>query len=318
MNITGKSDLVRKIADKFKLKLIDIRLSQADPTDLSGFPSINNEEGKNSIKRSYYAPPEMFPLENDELPDGYAGWLIFFDEMSSAPISVQAASYKVILDKEVGQHKLHKKVVMMCAGNKTSDRAIVNRLSTAMQSRLIHLNLAVDHKIWLQWANDVDLDYRVKSFINFKPDLLHSFNPKHEGDTFPAPRTWSFLSDIIKPMKVLTEDKIPLIAGTIGEGSAYEFFEYSQIFGQLPTLKDLLADPDTIPIPDEPSILYAMSTMLGMNIDENNVDVLINYINRMPAEFQTISLKNAIKKNNKLLDHSCIEDWIIEHSDEFT
>lgn len=31
----GKSDIIRTIADQYKLKVIDIRLAQADPTDLN-------------------------------------------------------------------------------------------------------------------------------------------------------------------------------------------------------------------------------------------------------------------------------------------
>ena len=31
----GKSDIIHAIADRFKLHLIDIRLSQCDPTDLN-------------------------------------------------------------------------------------------------------------------------------------------------------------------------------------------------------------------------------------------------------------------------------------------
>ena len=320
----GKSDLVRKIAKSLKLKVVDIRLAQCDPMDLVGLPNMDRTNNvtklgstDNTIKRSCYAPPDMYPLEGDTIPKGYIGWLLFFDEMNSAPLSVQASAYRIILDRMVGQHNLHKKVIMMCAGNRTSDRAVVNRLSTAMQSRLIHLNIVADHKVWLNWADDNDIDYRIKSFIHFKPDLLHYFNPKHTDDTFPTPRTWSFLSDMIKPMVVLEDKKLPLIVGTIGNGTAIEFLEYSKIFGQLPTLEDLLISPETTPIPDEPSVQYAMSTMLAKEINEGNVDTLMLYVNRLPGEFQVITLTNTIKKNNKLIDHDCIETWITEHAEEF-
>jgi Protein of unknown function (DUF815). len=36
----GKSDIVKQVANKYKLKLIDIRLSQCDPTDLCGLPNL--------------------------------------------------------------------------------------------------------------------------------------------------------------------------------------------------------------------------------------------------------------------------------------
>lgn len=83
---TGKSMIVQDIAESYGLKLIDMRLSQCDPTDLMGFPNINKEG------RAGYAPMETFPIEGDPLPEGYSGWLLFLDEFNSAPPSVQAAA----------------------------------------------------------------------------------------------------------------------------------------------------------------------------------------------------------------------------------
>ncbi|MDR8247332.1 ATP-binding protein, partial [Acinetobacter baumannii] len=70
----GKSSIVKSIADAAKLKLIDVRVAEMDPTDIAGFPIVENE-------RSFYAPPTMFPLVDDEIPDGYHGWLLFLDEL---------------------------------------------------------------------------------------------------------------------------------------------------------------------------------------------------------------------------------------------
>ena len=39
------------------------------------------------------------------------------DEITNAPMAVQAASYRLILDREVGQYKLHDKVFIASAGS---------------------------------------------------------------------------------------------------------------------------------------------------------------------------------------------------------
>lgn len=83
----GKSAIIHQIANDFGLKVIDLRLSQCDPVDLLGFPQIDSETGKGR-----YAPMETFPTDQDEIPDGYNGWLIFLDELSSAKEAVQAAA----------------------------------------------------------------------------------------------------------------------------------------------------------------------------------------------------------------------------------
>lgn len=83
----GKSAIVKEIAHEYGLKVIDVRLAQADPTDLLGLPMFNKDTGKAS-----YAPLGTFPIAGDEIPPGFNGWLVFLDEFSSAPKAVQAAA----------------------------------------------------------------------------------------------------------------------------------------------------------------------------------------------------------------------------------
>jgi len=99
----GKSSIIYALAAASKLLVIDLRLSQCEPTDLLGFPYLDKARNK-----SGYTPMDTFPLETDAIPEGYNGWLLFLDELTSATPPVQAAAYKVILDRMVGNHKLHK------------------------------------------------------------------------------------------------------------------------------------------------------------------------------------------------------------------
>jgi len=68
--------MLRAVAKHFNLKLIDIRLSQEDPVCLNGALSINGN-------RSTFLPPERFPLDTDKVPEGYKGWLVFFNRRAS-------------------------------------------------------------------------------------------------------------------------------------------------------------------------------------------------------------------------------------------
>ena len=44
----GKSSMAKNLADKFNLKLVDIRLAQYEPTDLNGFPFPDYDKGRTS------------------------------------------------------------------------------------------------------------------------------------------------------------------------------------------------------------------------------------------------------------------------------
>lgn len=289
----GKSEIVHQIADDFNLELIDLRLSQSDPTDLNGL--IHNKGNK-----AGYLPMDTFPIKGDKLPKGKYGWLIFLDEINSAPRSVQAASYKLTQDRMVGQHELHENVVIVCAGNLDTDNAIVNTMGTAMQSRLVHMELTVDSQDWLKWANSKKVDHRIISYISYRPNSLQLFDPDHSDKTFACPRTWYKLNQLLKEIDELTYDWLPLMEGTVGDGAANEFFQFIRVFDSLPDIRDIVSNPMTATVPSEPSSLYAMTGLLAEHVTEDNADKILDYIERLPREFQVLSIRNVTNRFPKI------------------
>lgn len=179
-----------------------------------------------------------------------------------------------------------------------------------MQSRMIHFQLNVDNEAWEDWAIKNHIDHRVIAFIKFKPMLIHNFTPDHSDHTFSCPRTWEFLSRMIVKYPEIPAEDIPLLTGTVGEAAGREFFAFSQVYQNLPTLRTIMADPSRIKIPSETSIQYAVSTMLGHNLNEGNIDQLMPYIDRLPVEFNIMCLQYAIKRNKKLMQVPVIKAWI--------
>lgn len=255
---------------------------------------------------------DLFPLENTSIPKGKKGFLIFLDEFNSASLSVQAASYRIILDKRVGQHKLHPQAFIICAGNMMGDNAIVNRLGTAMQSRLIHLELSVETAPWLKWAATNHVDHRIMSYIESRPDNLHKFDPQHNDKTFSCPRTWYFASKLIKNSNESLRDNIAMLSGTIGEAVAHEFVSYTELYTHLPSFKDILTSPLTTNVDVEPAMLYAIAHMIAANTDKTNLVKLMQYITRLPIEFETITLQNIIRRDNSIVQEECVRNWIAD------
>jgi len=312
----GKSDIVRQIAKDHKLKVIDLRVSQCEPVDMQGFPAVD-ERG-----RMTFHIPEYFPIEGEDTPpEGYEGWLIFFDEFNSGNKQTEAACYKIILDKEVYKKKLHPRCAIIAAGNLTSDRAIVNNLSTATMSRLTHYKLQVEPRVWLDWAIKNNIDERIISYIKYKPESLHMFNPKSSESTFPAPRTWHFASRMIKG-KDFNDSKVDKelmrirLAGTIGEGAAVEFMAYSEIYQSLPTIEQILADPKKgWKVPKEPGELYAITTMLSGHITEQNANTIMIALEQLPLEFQVVTMKDIHRRNKALTKNPVVATWIANNAD---
>ena len=288
------------MAKRFNLKVIDIRLAQEDPTALGGFPSIVNG-------RSTYAPPERFPLEGDKIPDGYSGFLIFLDEINSAPRSVISAAYKIVLDRMIGEKHLHPNVRMIAAGNLATDNAIVNEMGTAMRSRVVHIHVTTHADNWLDFAAKAGFDSRVVSYLHYQANKINSFKQfgSSSDETFACERTWEFVSKILKAnypdeTKPVPADVAPLLAGTVGS-TAYEFVTYTEAFKDLPTIQQVLANPCGCALPVAPAVRYLMTGMLVGNATMDNADKIATYVDRLPKEFAMVFIKLLWGKSDKFL-----------------
>jgi hypothetical protein len=300
----GKSAIIKGIAKDFSLKVIDMRLSQCDPTDMNGFPRIDGIHAT-------YAPMDTFPLESTPLPKGKEGWLLFLDEFNSAPLSVQAAAYKLVLDKEVGQYRMHPNVVVVCAGNLETDNAIVNTISTAMQSRVVHIELHSNHEQWDAWAAKADIHHFIRDYIKYKPETINNFDPEHTDNTFACERTWEFASNLIKQWGgIIPVAKVALLSGTIGKGIANEFFQYTKVYKDLPTVAQIAANPKNTKVPQDPGTLYAVTGTIAANVDSTIIGPVMEYINRLPLEFQVITLKELIAKDPAFSADVEVKKWI--------
>lgn len=304
----GKSQIVYQIAAAYNLLVIDLRLSQCDPTDLMGFPQIDAARQK-----AGYLPMDTFPLEGEALPAGYNGWILFLDEANSAPKAVQAASYKIILDRKIGQHNLHKNCALVAAGNLDTDGAIVEPMSTALQSRMLHLDLVFDAKEWNDWATTIGgIDYRITSYGNYKPGNLHNFSADHTDSTYACPRTWELANRLLAITDADSKDLLPLMAGVLGEGVAREFVGFCKIHEELLKPHQIQAAPETVQVPSEPSILFALTGSIAHNMDKENGAAFMKFVSRLPVEFQVVCLRETIRRNKEMMAHSAIQKWISE------
>lgn len=306
----GKSAIVKRIADDNNLKLIDIRLSQCDPCDLLGFPHINKETNKAS-----YTPMDIFPLSTDSIPEGYDGWLIFYDEANSADKAVQKAWYKTTLDRLVGNRKLHDRAVQMSAGNLDTDNAIVEEMSTALQSRMIHYELKVNHDDWVDWAIRNGIDHRITSFIKFKPNMLYTFKPDSPDKTYACPRTWEFANRFLQQREIGDHLLLVNLTGTLSEGVAREFYSYCGVYKDIPEMSAIIKNPTGTIVPTELSSIWALTGAIANHINEDNQVALMTYLARFPKEFQVVCLREVIRRDvdNESLVTVC--DWIAQNSE---
>ena len=306
---SGKSQIVDQFIEKNNLHLVDKRLAQSEPVDLNGYPMLNQE-----TKKMIFAPDEDFILKGEPIPNKKSGVCLFLDEITGASRSTAGAAYKLVLDRKVGNQPLHPKTVIIAAGNHKTDKAIVNDLGTAMKSRLVNITMTTNPEDWTNWAVKNAIDHRVVSFIKFKPTLLHNFKQSKHDESFSCPRTWAFVSNYVTSKQTLNHIDLVVMAGCIGEGAATEFKTFSNIYKRLPTIETIIDSPATFTIKDEPSVQYALSTLIAYNIEKAPSELLMA-LERFPVEFAVVCLREAITRNPAIYDLQPVVDWCSDHSD---
>lgn len=308
----GKSAAILAVAAKKKLFPIDLRMAGCDPTDVNGFPMIDDVD-----KVARYYPLETFPIEGHEPPPGYEGWLLFLDELPSAPDAVQAASYKLLLDRAVGLRKLDSRVRIAAAGNLDTDGAIVFQLSSALATRVVQLECTHDFKFWLKWAQlGGKVNSTITSFLEFRPDLFFTFDGSKPDVPAACARTWDFAHRYMEVVPNIGGSLVPL-GGMLNVGPANELIAFAAIRQHLPSKQEVMSSPSTCRQPgmDEPGALYALTGALGDWIDETTLKGLLPYIFRMPADFQVVTLRNACRRYRAVRNLPEMMDWINENAD---
>lgn len=233
----GKSEIVEGITyDLGNSYMIDLRLALMEPNDLRGYPFRNPET--NTME---WAPPSDLP--NQELADMYDHVVLFLDELNSAPPSVQAAAYQLILNRKIGQYVLPKNVVMIAAGNRETDRGVTYRMPAPLANRFRHINMSVDFTDWQRWAINNNVHSDVVGYLSYAKQDLFDFDPKTSSQSFATPRSWVMVSKMLKvdgfDSADLFEQKAE-IAGAIGEGMASKFVEHRRIAAYLPDPEEVL------------------------------------------------------------------------------
>src|SRR5208282_3440219 len=184
----------------------------------------------------------------------------FLDDLGQATAAVQGAYMQLLLERRVNGHVLAENVYMVAASNRHEDRAGCNKMITPLLNRFLHIDIEVSEEDWQAWALTAAIDPIVRAFIRFKPGLLFQFDPTAGTRSFPTPRSWDFVSQVLgaTPEHLMH----PVVSGCVGEGPAAEFVAFRRLYTQLPDPMSIIANPQGAVVPQEPSVVHALSGAL--------------------------------------------------------
>lgn len=246
----GKSDLVRQAGERHRVPVVDIRLSQMEPSDLRGIPFRIGEHVE-------WAVPSMLPDAGRHGPSGF----LFLDELTSAAPSVCAAAYQLILDRRLGDYRVPTGWAIVAAGNRQGDRGISYTMPSPLANRFSHYEITVDVEDWADWAYSQGIDERVIGFVRFRPDRLFHFDPADNPRAFPTPRSWEFVHRALRKYDRNASVLGPAIEGCVGQRAAVEFQAFLASREALPDIDRILVGERPAP-PEELDLQYALACAL--------------------------------------------------------
>ena len=288
----GKSQGVRQIAERIKratnkeVFVTDVRLLLFNPIDLRGIPTANENK-----TLAVWLKPKIFQMnESDRVVN-----ILFLDEISAAPQSVQAAAYQITLDRVIGEHKLPDNCIVIAAGNRVTDKSVAYKMPKALANRLMHIEIEADFDSWLKWAVSHGINRKVTGFLSFRRDLFLA-DTGADDLAYPTPRSWEMVSNVLNSVNENINEVYPLIAGLVGVGSAIEFRSYGEIYAKLPSIDDIF-NGKSAPMPRTSDALYALTasmTQYAMKCKDNltKIENSIQYALGMPPDFSAVLLKN--------------------------
>lgn len=303
----GKSSIVKAIADELNLELIDLRLSECDLVDLMGFPVLDGE-------KATFKPMSIFPLTTDSYPQGKKGWILFVDELSSCNPQIQVAAYKLILDHAVGMHKLHPDCYIVSAGNLITDNAVVQPMSTAMISRMMHLELAYNPDDFLKYAEANNFDSSIVGFLNFRKDYVYTFNADSDKP-YASPRTWEMVNKLLPKFTFGTKAWLAMVSGLVGDGIAVEFKSYIELKSEVIEYEQVLANPKKAKVPTELGLQWATILSIVSQTKLEDIEPVFTYLTRYSLDMQIIAIRRLVRLFPSIVDNDLVNDWIDLHVD---
>ena len=296
----GKSQIAYQIANDLNAKLFELRANLFDPVDVRG--GLKVVEQQDGTYRTRYGVPEDYPDSN------YAGNVVLLvDELPNAPKATQNALLQLVLDKKIGTYTLPAGTAIIAAGNRSIDRAAVHEMPTPVKNRFAHYEIEANIDDWVAWAMQNNISPTIISFLRYRPQLLHSLDARENA--FPTPRAWEMVDRKLPFMGTNTDDEFYGTASLIGDGPAGEFIAFKKSVDKMPDLDQIIANPTYTQVPDDPSVLFAVSGALASRAEDNNFKEIMKYAKRMPSEYQVVLVRDSLAKDRDLMKTDAFRQW---------
>ncbi len=304
---TGKSTFVESLArDGFPV--LTMIASLHDPTDFNGLPTLRDG-------RMHFAPPDwVYAFEESQQG------ILFLDELTTAPPTVQAALLRLVLERKVGMHSLPPKVRILAAANPPDIAASGWELSTPLANRFVHIHWDLENETYLHALDEgfenpelykVDAGQHAERSIYWR-SVVQSFlkrtgqlytKPAEGEYAYATPRSWdvaialSATCDLLgfAPRPGVSQGELDhtpfvrLITGTLGGGAGTSFLQHLRQL-RIPDPEEVLEGKAEVAASLRDDELHTLFTaMAGIILQRRQSSKLADYVGQFLKAAQGVA-----------------------------
>lgn len=299
----GKTTIVADVAQQLGRQYIERHMPTMLVEDF-GIPVIDGPT-------LAYKIPDWFPAKGSQ-HDTPQGGVLCFDDRNQANADLQKVLANICQARNLHGVPMADGWSVVSTGNRQSDRAGANRVLGHLRNRETVLELETHLDDSSAWMLSHGVKAEVVSFLRFRPNLLHDYDPQRDSN--PTPRSW--VEGVSAVLGVVPPDaEFECFKGAVGEGAAAEFVGFLRIFRKLPNPDSILLHPDTADVPTDPATLYALSGALATRATDSNFARVCTYCERMPPEFSVLTVSQAARRSPELASTAAFTQWAVKHND---
>jgi len=253
--------------------------------------------------------------------------VIMLDEFMKTPKLLQTMWTRLMLERTVGDHVLPVGSIVFATSNNASDGVGDSMLAHAGNRVTIYNLRKSNASEWNIWATDNDIAPEIRACVAMNPRMMASyldggqeenaliFNPSRKELSFVTGRSLAKCDPIVRNRQVLGDVLTKAsLAGTIGAAAAELMSAFLSLASELVSVKDVIADPDNVRMPEKPAALFMMMFNAIDTIEtQDELASFMKFLNRIKSsEIQSVFFTMAMqsKRVGKLaVRNEQIKDW---------
>jgi len=257
--------------------------------------------------------------------------MIMLDEVTKANKLLQVIFTRLMLERTVGDTSLPAGSIVFATGNNVSD-GVNDTMSAHVINRLCIVNVRKpDAAKWNLWATDNGVSRIVRAWVAMNPKSLASyldggqdenefiFQPSRPTVSFVTPRSLVGADEVVKQRDKLGNYVTQAaLAGMCGASFADSIAAFMSLEKELVSVKDIIANPDTVPLPEKPAALFlTMFNAVDTVETQDDLSSFMQFVKRIRSEevqecFFTMAFQS--KRTAKLArTNSELRDWGMKH-----